>query len=351
MAATPPDAETSLAQLAAELQNVQGGLQQLRAAPPPPDSGEPEQRRKPGRPSKVPPAPARPHEGLVGKPEVDGRDVELELDRPFAFRDVFAFLDRMKPANIVLHFEKEIGLHVYSQYQGDKILCSNFFDGSTAVRFFASQDFWLQLTHRSVKKLFSCIDKTCTGVTIHYSRSDYVTLNFEVHDSTLGKVNRFPITVGEHCPHSDNEGVWAQFETDGYEAARDDYQLSWTVTKETLKKTHEVAKQNASDATIQVTLQAGVLTLQHPGSGVPNFSEIYNDPAKIFLKTSLGDGDFYDVAYGVADGMLISSSVPAGLITVYCGRPGERILFRCEHMGVRYLVALKPFTSFAQMML
>jgi len=309
-------------------------------------------KQRPGRPPSRPPPTPLAVEGVVPRPTVEGLSLEYVHQTPDDFKRLDTVLKKHGLDDVYFRFDRGRATIAAADVSGAEesvvlgstaavkdpleiVRAKVFFTiaGAKANRYFVAEPPMCWRLRRDVlEPIFHAIDKTLSRITFYAESAQPGRLVIRLDDILLEKECTYELVLPalDMAPSALPARLFAYADRVLHAGLAMNFPVRFTLTAKALAKTVADAKRNAHVEELKIVLMPGrPLEIQHFVVNVSTYSEVYRNPAKIDLKSSVPPTELFSVRGRVADLNPIASAL-SDSVRVYCGTGRNGLLFRVE---------------------
>lgn len=303
---------------------------------------QPPARRGPGRPSKAPAMPALPRLGIVTTPKYKDSLLELSLDEPSVFKNMFACIGKqMKCSKIYLQGSSDGFVYFNSIGPTEQLVVSAMVQGDKMNHFYCNENFWISLNYDDIAPAIGGIDKTITLIKFSYRKMDPTHFEVILRNRALQIECKYPITVFQESPQPDWDRVKELY------IGRNSSDIGWVMPSHQFKKTHESAKTTSDTVQIVYDPEYDHFSFRWRGTALSFVEQTFqNLPLVEFFQNLVPAGEkptpgnIMCVEYETICGKAVSAVEFTKDVHVYCSN-GKSILVTFEGASVSILVEMR----------
>jgi hypothetical protein len=285
-----------------------------------PTTAAPQKRRGPGRPPRRPAPPPLEKKGIVDAPDDPENKMEFAYEEPSMFKALFTYFKNIKAKEIRIRFSPD-SITFFARDHGKTSRTVARVAGEHVNWYYCEEEFWIGLSREMVEKIFSCVDKSFSKISIVHRIDDPDSLTFIFKDMDVEKECNHKIGVSSL---DDDEDLIAA-EKELTAEALDAYPVEFTLTDKQFKKSvSDIAAQNPTFSIEKL----GELPLQFTYSKVGDtYHEVYRNGEKIKLKSSVATGRVFRCTVTTANVKSLAASMVTEDVRVFA-KETDFILFR-----------------------
>lgn len=279
-------------------------------------------KRGPGRPPSKPPAPPLQLLGIVDAPQDAANRLEFASGEPAVFKALFTFFKNIKAGAVHIRCTPA-GLAFFARDHGKTLRAVATIDGAAANWHYCEGEYWLHLNRAGVDKIFGSIDKSIYKISLIQTHEEPESLRIAFKDAELDKECGYEVKLSAFAP--DPELYAAEAELAPAALGRP-LPLDFVLGAKQFKKTVGDVANHCDHMNIE---KVGAAPLQFTyDRDQLSYQEVYRDPAKIKLRSSVGPDDVFRCEVKVVNLKPFAASMVTDSIRIICRDEASDLICR-----------------------